>query len=178
MAGDEGEGPGKKRLKNAIKLLRGLVKAPGFAKYRSMRRSTVLLWSAVLSVGGLFLSSGFAADESVETTAKNPAVAALEGVILTRPEGNLIQVLVEENRIVLRFFNDLGEPEPVDVDSGTIRIMPGGRNPESLPIVPSSDRMLMTHGKKINPPFNFNINIHLFRKGSDESVERYLIHYP
>jgi hypothetical protein len=147
-----------------------------------MRRFTLFLCSAALSVSGLFLSSGFAADDSAqpstEKAEKPAAVAALEGVVVTRPEGNLIQVKVEENRIVLRFFNDLGEPEPIDVDSGTLRIMPGGRSPENRPLVVSSDRMMMTHARKINPPFNFNINIHLFRKGSEESVERYLIHYP
>jgi hypothetical protein len=147
-----------------------------------MRHFTLFFCSAALSVGGLFNSSAFAADDSggepVVSAEKPDAVAALPGVIITRPEGNLIQVLVEENRIVLRFFNDLGEPEAADVDSGTLRIMPGGRNPETRPIVLSSDRMLMSHGQKINPPFNFNINIHLFREGSKESVERYLIHYP
>lgn len=158
----------------------------GFAKYRAMRRFTLSYWSVALCAFSLFLTSGFTAEESSgfspevseEQVEKSPDIASLEGKILTRPEGNLIQVLVEEGRVVLRFYNDLGEPEAADVDSGTVRIMPGGRNPETRPIIPSSDRMMMTHGQKINPPFNFNLNIHLFREGSDESVERYLIHYP
>jgi hypothetical protein len=122
--------------------------------------------------------SGFSPEVSEEQVAKSPAIADLDGIVLTRPEGNLIQVMIEENRIILRFFNDLGEPESVDVDSGTIRLLPGGRAPEMLPLAPSSDRQLMTHAKRINPPFNFNLNIHLFREGTEGSVERYLIHYP
>jgi hypothetical protein len=102
----------------------------------------------------------------------------LDGVLVNRPNGVIMQVKMEDLALVLRFFDAEHKPVKPDVDGGLLRAIPSGRNPERRALVPTSDGMGLTHGQPLRKPHVFKLHIALTRAGSDEAVESYTVDYP
>jgi hypothetical protein len=141
-----------------------------------MRRYLLIAIAALTAVTG----ARAADDPEQEPTEEQikAAVAALEGVVLPRSAGGWVQVTMQDNRLVLRFYNEKAKPVKPDVDRAVIRVNASARSPERVVLVPMGDGMSLRHGHPLRGPFAYKLFIDFFRGESQESVESFQTNYP
>ena len=119
---------------------------------------------------------------SVWMPAAEPATSEelppLDGVVVKRGDGTLLQVKIEGVRVVLRFFDEKHAPIKPDVDGAWIRAVSSVRRPERRVLAPSDDGMSLTHGIPLRPPHVFKLYITLTRGGEESGVESHTVDYP
>jgi hypothetical protein len=141
-----------------------------------MRRFLLCVIAAAACVAG-----ARAAGESGQEPAKEQieaAIAALDGVVLARPAGGWVQIIVQDSRFVVCFFDEKAKPAKPDVDRATLRVQHAGRTAERVVLVPMGDGMALRHGAPLRGPFRCRLAIDFFRGESDEAVESYQTGYP
>jgi hypothetical protein len=140
-----------------------------------MRRLSLFLLAACS-----WAALALAADHSSTPgkAAEGEGLPPLDGVLVNRPNGVIMQVKMEDLALVLRFFDAEHKPVKPDVDGGLLRAIPSGRNPERRALVPTQDGLGLTHGQPLRKPHVFKLHIALTRAGSDEAVESYTVDYP
>jgi hypothetical protein len=89
-----------------------------------------------------------------------------------------MQVKMEENAFVLRFYDKKHVQIPPNVDRATIRLTPASRKPERVVLARSADGMSLTHGRPIRAPHVFKIDISLFSGPSETAVESFTTNFP
>lgn len=144
----------------------------------SMKRLTVFVLGALAAAGWLSGGDAPVAPTPADANAETAALPELSGVLLERPDGGVLQLTMEQNAFVLHFYNAKHEAVPPDVDRATIRLVPAGRKPERVVLIPTSDGMALTHGRPIRAPHVFKIFLNLFRGDSENAVEDYTTSYP
>ncbi len=112
---------------------------------------------------------------SAEKTEKTPKI---KGIVLERPNGEFLGLTLEDHHFVLSFYNSKKKPTEVDVARATARwpvnYLP---HPEFTVLNPNADGTALTSPKYVRPPYAFKLYLFLFDRGSDKSVEHYIIDF-
>ncbi len=101
----------------------------------------------------------------------------LEGVVLNREDGTILQVVLEGNKFVVRFYDEEQEPIPVPADRATVRYKPITKKMERTVLLPSDDGMKMTGPKFVRKPHFFKVYLSFFKGESSDAVESYQFQY-
>ena len=150
-----------------------------------MKLFTMLGLAAALTSGGDLTTNNPSASKPPATTSTAAAATApaaelpvIDGIVLNRADGTFLQVKMEENNFVLRFFNKEHKQIAPDVDRATVRLTPASRKPERYVLARGSDGQSLTHGKPIRAPHVFKVDISLFKGDSESAVESFATNYP
>jgi hypothetical protein len=138
-----------------------------------MRRISLFLLAACA-----FTAFAVAADHPATPANAAEKPAELDGKLVDRANGGVIQVKSEGMALVFRFYDKDHKPVKPDVDGGLLRALPSGRNPERRALVLTNDGMGLTHGQPLRKPHVFKLHIALTRTGIEEPVESYTIDFP
>lgn len=108
------------------------------------------------------------------------AIAEMEGLVVQRPDGAYMQIVLVEARFVFNFFDEKLNPVDPDVDRISIRIsrrQPRQRTQITVAIPTEGIRGLRAP-LAIRGPFVFRANISLMRDGIEDPVEFYVAIIP
>jgi hypothetical protein len=101
----------------------------------------------------------------------------LEGVVLDRADGTVLQVVLEGNKFVVRFYDEEQEPIPVPFDRAAVRYKPVVKQMERTVLLPSDGGSKMMGPKFVRKPHFFKVYLSFFKGESSESVESYQFEY-
>jgi hypothetical protein len=115
-----------------------------------------------------------------ETEVAETEEAAIEGVLIQRPDGSFMEFVLVENKINCRFYNADKQPIDPDVDRVAARIQrtqPRVRKVFTVAI-PNQGVEGFRAPVFIQPPHIFRAYLSLMREGIDDPVEFYFVQYP
>lgn len=101
-----------------------------------------------------------------------------EGVMIERKDGGMLQLVIETNHIIFRFFDDHMNRLPADVDRITVRIQKLSEKQRFTVAIPYEGVDGLRAPLVIRPPHIFKGYLALMRNGSDEPVATYVVDYP
>ena len=107
----------------------------------------------------------------------NEEKESLEGVVLDRADGTVLQVVLEGSKFVVRFYDEEQEPIQVPFDRAAVRYKPVVKQMERTVLLPSDDGSKMTGPKFVRKPHFFNVYLSFFKGESSEAVESYQFEY-
>jgi len=115
------------------------------------------------------------------TAAPAPAKEAeptIKGYVLNRPKGGFLGLTLEGNNFKLAFYDAKKKPAKVDVARATARwpvhYMP---HDEFTVLTPGGDGTALVSPKYVRPPYAFKLYLSLFKEGSENAVESYVIDF-
>ena len=122
------------------------------------------------------------ASGAAKTTAapapKKEAEPTIKGYVLNRPKGGFLGLTLEGNNFKLAFYDAKKKPAKVDVARATARwpvhYMP---HDEFAVLSPGGDGTALVSPKYVRPPFAFKLYLSLFKEGSENAVESYVIDF-
>lgn len=114
---------------------------------------------------------------SASMTAAEKEEVKLTGTVLTRQDGSLIQVVVEKNNFVIRFWTKDKQPLPVPFDRAIVRYDPVYKRPQTEVLNPTGDKKEYKSPIFVRPPHVFPVILNFFNDGSDKAVETYTFRY-
>ncbi len=125
-------------------------------------------------ISSLFFALTFASfgEEDVE--------AAIEGVLIERPDGSFLEFLLVENKIQCNFYNEKKSPIDPDVDRIAVRMertQPRVRKVFAV-AVPQAGEPGLQSPIFVQLPHLFRAYLSLMRDGIDDPVEFYVVYYP
>jgi len=104
--------------------------------------------------------------------------AALDGVLIERETGGVLQFVLEGNRVCFHFFDDQMNPLPPDVDRITVRLQSSTEQQRFTVAIPYEGVDGLRAPLFIRPPHIFIAHLALMRDGSDQPIETYVADYP
>ncbi len=107
----------------------------------------------------------------------NEEKESLEGVVLDRADGTVLQVVLEGSKFVVRFYDEEQEPIKVPFDRAAVRYKPVVKQMERTVLLPSDDGSKMTGPKFVRKPHFFKVYLSFFNGESSEAVESYQFEY-
>jgi hypothetical protein len=107
----------------------------------------------------------------------NEEKESLEGVVLDRADGTVLQVVLEGSKFVVRFYDEEQEPIQVPFDRAAVRYKPVVKQMERTVLLPSDDGSKMKGPKFVRKPHFFKVYLSFFKGESSEAVESYQFEY-
>ncbi len=104
--------------------------------------------------------------------------AKLDGVLIERDDGGILQLVIESNHVIFHFFDEQLNPLPADVDRITVRITFSQDSQRFTVAIPYEGIYGLRAPVYMRPPHIFKSYLALMRNGSDEPVEAYVVGYP
>ena len=101
----------------------------------------------------------------------------LEGVVLDRADGSVLQVVLEGNKFVVRFYDEEQEPILAPFDRAAVRYKPIVKKMERTVLLPSDDGSKMIGPKYVRKPHFFKVYLSFFNGESSDAVESYQFQY-
>lgn len=106
------------------------------------------------------------------------AEPTIKGIVLNRPKGGFLGLTVEGNNFKLSFYDAKKKPAPVDVALATARWpVHYSAYDERAVLTPNGDGTALTSPKYVRPPYAFKLYLSLFKEGSQDAVESYVIDF-
>lgn len=147
-----------------------------------------LLIAASLGVAAPLLAQGTApatppkpnVAKSADTKKPAPPEEApkIPGVVVSRPNGSFLGVLVEDGRFKISFYDAKKKPVPVDVSRASARWPVHYKVFDERTVLnPNGDGTALTSPKFVRPPYTFKLYLSLFGEGNDQAVEQYVIDF-
>lgn len=110
------------------------------------------------------------------TPRKKEEAAKIEGTVINRTVGGgVIGFNFVGNNIVLTFFDAKKKKANVDVDRAIVRWEMKRKTGDDRAIFAKADAFTMTSPKMIPPPHTIRFTLLLFKEGSDQAVETYIV---
>ena len=101
----------------------------------------------------------------------------LPGVILERGDGTVLQVVLEGNKFVVRFYDEKQELLPLPFDRATVRYKPVAKKMERTVLIPGEDGSKLIGPKYVRNPHLFKVYLDFFKGESSASLENYQFEY-
>jgi hypothetical protein len=142
--------------------------------------SLILIFACV--VHGAAVEAPAVEEAAVEMTPEEieAAIAAMDGLVVERPDGTYMQIVLVESRFVFNFFDEKLNPVDPDVDRITVRIsrrQPRQRTQLTV-AVPTEGIRGLRAPLAIKGPYVFRANMSLMRDGIEDPVEFYVAIIP
>jgi hypothetical protein len=115
---------------------------------------------------------------SLVTGANGASEADKRGVLIEREFGGVLQLAIETNHMVFRFFDDQMNPLPADVDRITVRVHRSNQSQKFTVAIPYEGIDGLRAPLVIRPPHVFRGYLALMRGSGDVPVETYTVEYP
>ena len=115
---------------------------------------------------------------SLLTGVSGVAEADKRGVLIEREFGGVLQLVIETNHVVFRFFDDQMNPLPADVDRITVRLQSAHQNQKFTVAIPYEGIDGLRAPLVIRPPHIFRGYLALMRGSGDVPAETYTVEYP
>ena len=149
---------------------------------KSTLLSSLILVFACVAHGTAVEAPTANASEIVEMTPEEieAAIAEMDGLVVERPDGTYMQIVLVEARFVFNFFDEQLNPVDPDVDRISVRIsrrQPRQRTQLTV-AVPTEGIRGLRAPLAIKGPYVFRANMSLMRDGIEDPVEFYVAIIP
>lgn len=110
--------------------------------------------------------------------AKDEAPAKVEGISISRPDGSFLGLQLVNNNFVLTFYDKEKKKMAPDVAMAVARWpVKYQKIDERTALTPGADGTSLMSPFFVRPPHNFRLYLGLFKAGSQDAVEDYVVEF-
>jgi hypothetical protein len=121
--------------------------------------------------------AGRAAAKATPESAKTKEEPKIEGITIPRANGTFLGLQVANGNFVLTFYDKEKKKTAVDVARAPLRWPGKYQPPPQRTVLNPGAPNTLTSGKLVRPPLSFRVYLALFRDGSDDAVESFVVEY-